>query len=581
MEEMPTYFAEAYTKPQQDSETLHRHLLLQQLLLEITSTFLTLPQEKTQETMNASLKRVAEFVEADRAFIFDYDFENNVACNTYEWCAEGIAPQIDDLRVLPLDAISDAVSLHCEGEVHFIPDVFALPPGEMRDVLEPQGIKSLLTVPALFGGKCAGCIGFDFVRAYHEHSEAEILILRVFADILMAFRRRMEDEKAIQSHQELIKGLFEGLPVGVLVWDGEGRLLQANRTFTELTCYAANDILTVEKWLIQAYPDPAYREKIRQIWLDDHNTAGSYREFQIVCKGGEQKDIEFRSISLPDSRTVVTLADITERKKVEREIIAAKKQAEAASVAKTRFLSNMSHELRTPLNGILGFSHLLIDTPLTAEQREFVQYILDSSELLKDVVGNVLDFSKIEAGKLELRFTPVNLESLCRETIRLTHFQAMQKGLSLDLEYDVQIPPLIMADFLRLQQVLLNLLGNAVKFTEKGGVLLSARLSAVCPLEKKATIFFSVEDTGIGMSQDELSRVFHPFEQADNSSTRKYGGSGLGLPIVSSLLSLMGSSLKIRSEAGKGSVFFFTLSLETGDVPPITFNERHAPFQEV
>lgn len=570
MDEMPAHFAEAYTKSRQASETLHRHLLLQQLLLEITSTFLTLPQEKTQEAMSVSLKRVAEFVGADRAFIFDYDFENDVACNTYEWCAEGIAPQIDELRILPLDAISDAVSLHCEGEVHYIPDVFSLPPGEMRDILEPQGIKSLLTVPAMFGGKCAGCIGFDFVRAYHRHSEKEILILRVFADILMAFRRRMEDEKALQSHQELIKGLFEGLPVGVLVWDGEGRLHQMNRTFTELTGYSAYDIFTVDQWLLLAYPDPTYREKIRQIWLDDPHTEGAYREFRIVCKDGEQKDIEFRSISLQDNRTVVTLADITERKKVEREIIAAKKQAEAANLAKTRFLSNMSHELRTPLNGILGFSHLLIDTSLTAEQREYVQYILDSSELLKDVVGNVLDFSKIEAGKLDLHFKPVSLESLCRETVRLTHFQAMEKGLSLDLKYDEKIPALVMADYLRLQQVLLNLLGNAVKFTEKGSILLSACLTAFSSLDKKAAISFSVEDTGIGMSQEELSRILLPFEQADSSSTRKYGGSGLGLPIVSSLLSLMGSSLHIRSEAGKGSVFFFTLLFDNGDVPSVT-----------
>jgi len=569
MDGMPDSYAEAYAKAQRDSETLRRHLLLQQLLLEITATFLTLPQEKTQETMNASLKRVAEFVGADRAFIFDYDFRNSVACNTYEWCAEGISPQIDDLRVLPLDAISDAVSLHSEGEVHSIPDVFALPPGEMREVLEPQGIKSLLTVPAMFGGECVGCIGFDFVRMHHRHSEKEILILRVFADILMAFRRRVEDEIALQSHRDLIKGLFEGLPVGVLVWNGEGCLLQANRTFTELTGYSADDVATVGQWMDLAYPDPTYREKIAQSWRDDPHISGACREFQIVCGDGGQKDIEFRSISLPDNRTVVTLADITERKKTEREIMAAKKQAEAASVAKTRFLSNMSHELRTPLNGILGFSHLLRDTPLTVEQREYVQYILDSSELLKDVVGNVLDFSKIEAGKLELRYKPVNLELFCRETLRLIHFHAMEKGLSLDLKYDEHIPPILMADSLRLQQVLLNLLGNAVKFTERGGVLLSARLAAPASSEEKAAIIFSVNDTGIGMSQDELSRILRPFEQADNSSTRRYGGSGLGLPIASSLLSLMGSSLEIRSEAGKGSVFSFTLRLDSGGINPI------------
>ena len=570
MDGMPDSYTEAYTNAQQDSEKLHRHLLLQQLLLEITSTFLTLPREKTQETMSASLKRVAQFVGADRAFLFDYDFRNAIASNTYEWCAEGISPQIDDLRVLPLDAISDAVSLHREGEVHCIPDVYALPPGEMREVLEPQGIKSLLTVPAMFGGECVGCIGFDFVRTHHRHSEKEILILRVFADILMAFRRRVEDEKALQSHQDLIKGLFEGLPVGVLVWDAEGRLLQANRTFTELTGYIADDILTVDEWLDRAYPDPIYREKIAQIWRDDPHASGAWREFQIVCGDGGQKDIEFRSISLPDNRTVVTLADITERKKTEREIIAAKKQAEAASVAKTRFLSNMSHELRTPLNGILGFSHLLMDTPLTAEQREYLQYILDSSELLKDVVGNVLDFSKIEAGKLEIRYKSVSLEALCRETLRLIHFHAMEKGLSLDLKYDESIPRVLSADSLRLQQVLLNLLGNAVKFTERGGVLLSACLAApASPEEKKAVIIFSVEDTGIGMSQDELARVLRPFEQADNSSTRKYGGSGLGLSIASSLLSLMGSSLEIRSVAGKGSVFSFTLQLDSGDVNSI------------
>jgi two-component system sensor histidine kinase/response regulator len=298
--------------------------------------------------------------------------------------------------------------------------------------------------------------------------------------------------------------------------------------------------------------------------------APSAIEFRVVWPDGAVRVVEGRAEMAYDghgkpTRLIGTLLDITDRAQM-GELRRAKEAAEAASEAKTAFLANMSHEIRTPLNGILGFTELLLDTPLTDEQRDYVTTVNTSGDTLLRVIGDILDFSKLEAGKLALEAFDFDVAATVEEVAALLAPRAQAKGVELATAIAADVPTALRGDPFRLRQILTNLIGNAIKFTARGEVIV--RVHAPEATAEGAVIAFSVTDTGIGLTPEERGRLFQSFAQADSSTTRKYGGTGLGLVIAKQLVELMGGAIRVESEPGKGSTFTFTASFAAAVAPP-------------
>ena len=416
---------------------------------------------------------------------------------------------------------------------------------------------------------------FRFLALPTKEDDGTIIWPGVIRDIT---RRKMTEDQA-----ELFRSVVVRSTDAILIVEnegGEGRsgtIVYANPAFEHLSGRSAAEFVGQPVSMLRDFqPSRDVNAKIRAIVARDNMET---LEYQIHQPDGSQVWIEacfaiVQSFEGGAYRVAFMMRDIRDRKRAELELVEAKEAAEAASVAKGEFLANMSHEIRTPMNGILGMNGLLLDTDLDSDQRKYAEAVQESGESLLTVINDILDISKLEVGKVEIESIDFDLAETVESAVTLLASKAHSKGIDLGVFIAPDAAGTFRGDPARLRQILFNLIGNGIKFTEKGGVAVEVSMVHGRELpDGLSVVRFEIKDSGIGMPEDVRTRLFQKFTQADNSITRRYGGTGLGLAICKQLVGLMGGSIDVDSRPGFGSSFWFELPLEAA-IAPLVERER-------
>lgn len=370
-------------------------------------------------------------------------------------------------------------------------------------------------------------------------------------------------EEELRASEEKLRNLFQMSPLGIALTDMSGRYVEFNDAFLEVSGYGADELRQLDYWTLT--PKVYQEEEDRQLALLDRTGRYGPYEKEYVRKSGEHVPLRLNGTLVTGSdgqRYIWSIVeDISAHKRAKAALIEARQRAEEANQAKSAFLANVSHELRTPLNGIIALAGALLKTELSGRQREMVEIIGNSSGSLESILSQILDLSKVEAGRVEIAAQPFDLADQVRQAAEVLRGKAEDKGVDLLIDTPEDVEGWFLGDAVRIRQVVTNLVANAVKFTERGRIALSLRVSDTRPYETPSEVVITVADTGIGIAPEVLPRLFERFTQADESITRSYGGTGLGLSICKELAQLMGGDVTASSCPGQGSQFAFSLPL--------------------
>jgi two-component system sensor histidine kinase/response regulator len=448
----------------------------------------------------------------------------------------------------------------------------------------------MIILSALLAASIAAPVTMGMSRAIARREKAEKDVSQLNADLEQKVIRRTEElsqlnenlaqdilerkrtQEALLASEERFRGLLESAPEAVLVVDSAARIVLVNAQTEQTYGYPRDELLGSKLEMLVPERDRHVVSKRFEARRRQPRPRGKEVGQERISRRKDGTEflaaVNISYIEADEDFLMLSfVTDITARKHAEAELKAARDAAEAAAQAKSDFLANMSHEIRTPMNGVLGMAGLLLDTELNGEQREYAQTLRNSGEALLAIINDILDFSKIEAGKMTIEPIPFDLRVMAEETADLLASRAQEKELELILRFSPQAPRRVIGDPGRVRQILLNILGNALKFTDKGHIYLN--VECLERTKEGVMLRFAVEDTGIGIAEEQISKIFERFSQADASTTRKFGGTGLGLSISQRLAALMGGTMGASSVPGKGSTFWFCLRMPLDLAGPV------------
>lgn len=547
---------------QQTIRGFDNQLNMDRFVNDILVRFMMMDPDTYEKEIQLSLAEIGSAFQVDRVYSYGFFHGDTFMKVIHQWAKESVSlkrqPPSDELTFTQPWLMRRIL----QKQYVFFDQIDDLPEeaDPEKEIWNGEGVKSGLFVPMIAGQRVMGFFGMENVNLLRAWDAESIRIIQNLSQSFMAvyFRIMKEMDLSHEVHEQSLLldnsdvqlWSMKNLAVYGAVNNAHARFF--GKTKSDLQHQHLYDIFPAEiadQFCLEYQTLFQQGEPIdKEIWLRD----GQDRERLLLLKSRPKKDpgglVEY---------LICTAEDITESNMAREELNRAKLEAEAANVSKGLFLANMSHEIRTPMNGVLGFLDLLSQTRLNGEQQEYVEQSRSASEMLLRILNDVLDLSKIEAGKIDLEEIPFNLRSTADSAVKFLAPRAFEKGLEIFAVTKSNTPVELIGDPGRIRQVLNNLLSNAIKFTDRGEVIL--RVEQVEEDDTTSTIQFAVSDTGIGISEPEMKKLFHNFTQADASTTRRYGGTGLGLVISRRLVEMMHGSLYISSTPGEGSTFWFTV----------------------
>ncbi len=565
------------TERKQSELALQKRSDIDNLISRIFQQFI---DQDVNTAINFALAEIGKLTDIDRCYVIQYADEERQFINmTHEWCNQHIPSVISKIQGISVQPLSWSYQQLQNNNILHIPNIEDLPQEAINEKRnwQSQGTQSFLAVPMISTGEIVGSVGCSMVRYPKVWTPEEIKLIQRVGEIIPIGLERDRAEQKLKESEERLAGILDNAEDAIISVDEHQNILLFNHGAEKIFGYSPAEAIGQPLEILL----PMTSRNIHHQYVSDFsNLECQSRKMgersREVCgrrKNGEEFPAE-ASISKLKLREgwifTAILKDITKRKQAEMVLEQAKDAAEAANRAKSEFLANMSHELRTPLNAILGFSQLMNRDPsLTSEQQNNLNIINNSGEHLLTLINNILDLSKIEAGRMILNETSFDLHHLLDTLEKMLHLKVATKSLSLKFQRDATVPQFVKADDSKLRQVLINLLGNAIKYTDKGGVTLKVKAQkSEESSPDMINLLFEVTDTGTGIAPEEINTIFDAFVQTE-TGLKSQQGTGLGLPISRKFVQMMGGEISVNSELNVGTTFKFNIRVtptETCDI---------------